>query len=94
VNGTRLIRIGWPPSPLSGEGSKVRRRREQRVATQTLERSDLRIQRDVLNEHAYAMSGGRRDFSSARAIRANTYSVLVDTECAGQARQLLGGQER
>ena len=64
------------------------------MSTQTLERSDLRIQRDVLNEHAYAMSGGRRDFSSARAIRANTYSVLVDTECAGQARQLLGGQER
>lgn len=43
---------------------------------------------------AHAMTGGRRDFSSASAIQANTYSVMVDAEYADQARQLLRTQER
>lgn len=48
----------------------------------------------VFGAFAHAMTGGRRDFSSASAIQANTYSVMVDAEYADQARQLLRTQER
>jgi hypothetical protein len=39
---------------------------------------------------AHAMTGGRRDFASATAIQADSYSLMVDAEYADQARQLLG----
>ncbi|WP_433088785.1 general stress protein [Dactylosporangium sp. CA-052675] len=48
----------------------------------------------VFGAFAHAMTGGRRDFSSASAIQANTYSVMVEAEYADQARQLLRTQER
>ncbi|RLP09622.1 general stress protein [Propionibacterium australiense] len=42
---------------------------------------------------SYAMTGGRRDFTSASQIVATRYEVLGESEVAGQARQLLtGGQ--
>jgi hypothetical protein len=37
----------------------------------------------------YAMTGGRRDFSSISGLKADTYEVLVDAELAQQARELL-----
>lgn len=40
---------------------------------------------------AHAATGGRRDFSSASLIQADTYSLMVDADYADQARQLLGG---
>ncbi len=39
---------------------------------------------------AHAMTGGRRDFTSASSLRANRYAVTVDASFADQARQLLG----
>ena len=48
----------------------------------------------VFGAFADAMTDGRRDFSSASAIQANTYAVMVDAEYADQARQLLSTQER
>jgi hypothetical protein len=38
---------------------------------------------------AHAMTGGRRDFTSARSLEARQYAVTVDTEHADQARHLL-----
>nr|MDT0656595.1 general stress protein [Micromonospora sp. DSM 115978] len=40
---------------------------------------------------AHAMTGGRRDFTSASSLRANRYAVTVDANFADQARQLLAG---
>jgi hypothetical protein len=42
VNGTRLTRIGWPPSPLSGEGSKGAATKVAAVATRTVEGATCR----------------------------------------------------
>jgi hypothetical protein len=39
---------------------------------------------------AHAMTGGRRDFASITAIQADSYSLTVDADHAGQAAQLLG----
>lgn len=39
----------------------------------------------------YAMSGGRRDFTSIGGMRAERYVILSDAEVAEQARTLLGG---
>lgn len=39
----------------------------------------------------YAMSGGRRDFTSTSGMRADRYVILADAEVAEQARALLGG---
>ncbi|MFY1693565.1 general stress protein [Plantactinospora sp. WMMB782] len=39
---------------------------------------------------AHAMTGGRRDFTSASSLRANQYAVNVDATFADQARQLIG----
>jgi hypothetical protein len=38
---------------------------------------------------AHALTGGRRDFSSVSAIRANRYELLADEEVATQAEQLI-----
>ncbi|MEE6262006.1 general stress protein [Plantactinospora sonchi] len=38
---------------------------------------------------AHAMTGGRRDFTSASSLRANQYAVTVDATFADQARQLI-----
>jgi hypothetical protein len=38
---------------------------------------------------AHAMTGGRRDFTSASSLRANRYALTVDVNLADQARQLL-----
>jgi hypothetical protein len=43
----------------------------------------------VLGALAHAFTGGRRDFSSVPGVRAESYEVLVDTELAAQAAQLL-----
>jgi len=40
---------------------------------------------------SYAMTGGRRDFTSASQIVATRYEVLGESQVAGQARQLLAG---
>jgi len=37
----------------------------------------------------YALSGGRRDFTSVGGMRADHYNVMVDPELAEQARELL-----
>lgn len=44
----------------------------------------------VFGAVAHAMTGGRRDFTSASSLRANQYAVVVDQQHAEQARQLLG----
>ena len=38
---------------------------------------------------SYALSGGRRDFTSVGGMRADHYNVMVDPELAEQARALL-----
>ena len=38
---------------------------------------------------SYALSGGRRDFTSIGGMRADHYSVMTDSEVAEQARALL-----
>ncbi|WP_442877641.1 general stress protein [Dactylosporangium sp. AC04546] len=43
----------------------------------------------VFGAIAHAATGGQRDFTSASAIHADTYTLMVDTEHAEQARQLL-----
>jgi hypothetical protein len=43
----------------------------------------------VLGVAAHALTGGRRDFSSIGAFRADSYDVLVDDTHAEQATQLL-----
>ncbi|MGQ7297828.1 general stress protein [Quadrisphaera sp. KR29] len=42
---------------------------------------------------SYALTGGRRDFSSVNAILASRYSVICADAEAGRARQLLAGLE-
>lgn len=44
----------------------------------------------VFGAVAHAMTGGRRDFTSASSLRANQYAVIVDEQYVEQARQLLG----
>lgn len=44
----------------------------------------------VFGAVAHAMTGGRRDFTSASSLRAGQYAVTVDAQFAEQARQLLG----
>lgn len=39
----------------------------------------------------YALSGGRRDFSSVGGIEAGRYNVMADEEVADEASRLLGG---
>ncbi|HEX7746945.1 MAG TPA: general stress protein [Micromonosporaceae bacterium] len=39
---------------------------------------------------AHAMTGGRRDFTSASSLRASEYAVTVEQDAAEEARQLLG----
>lgn len=41
---------------------------------------------------AHATTGGRRDFASVSQLVAGRYDVMVDTEYAEQARQLLHGE--
>lgn len=41
---------------------------------------------------AHLLSGGRRDFSSVRAMVPASYAVLADVDVAGQAAALLVGQ--
>ncbi|MEV6493288.1 general stress protein [Actinoplanes sp. NPDC051633] len=43
----------------------------------------------VFGAIAHAMTGGRRDFSSASTLTAGQYAVTVDAEVADQARQAL-----
>ncbi|MBM0232751.1 hypothetical protein JNW91_13310 [Micromonospora sp. STR1_7] len=44
----------------------------------------------VFGAVAHAMTGGRRDFTSASSLRAGQYAVIVDAQLAEQARQMLG----
>ncbi|RKN39346.1 general stress protein [Micromonospora endolithica] len=44
----------------------------------------------VFGAVAHAMTGGRRDFTSASSLRAGQYAVTVDAQFADQARQVLG----
>jgi hypothetical protein len=39
---------------------------------------------------AHAMTGGKRDFTSASSLRANQYAVTVEADMAEPARQLVG----
>ena len=39
----------------------------------------------------YAMTGGKRDFTSVGAMRAETYDVLVDADHAAEADRILAG---
>ncbi|WP_433392537.1 general stress protein [Micromonospora sp. KLBMP9576] len=43
----------------------------------------------VFGAVAHAMTGGRRDFTSASSLRAGQYAVTVEAQFAEQARQLL-----
>lgn len=45
----------------------------------------------VLGAIGHSMTGGRRDFSSIAAMRADSYEVLVSAHLADQAVQALGG---
>jgi hypothetical protein len=38
----------------------------------------------------HAGTGGRRDFSAVRSVRAEHYDLLVDADVAGAAEELLG----
>lgn len=38
---------------------------------------------------SYALSGGRRDFTSVGGMQADHYSVMADSEVAEQAQSLL-----
>ena len=40
---------------------------------------------------SYAMSGGRRDFTSIGGMRADHYVILADADLAERARTMLGG---
>ncbi|WP_414467623.1 general stress protein [Micromonospora echinospora] len=44
----------------------------------------------VFGAIAHAMTGGRRDFTSASSLRAGQYAVTVDAQFADQAQELLG----
>jgi hypothetical protein len=41
----------------------------------------------------YALQGGRRDFSSVRAMRPSSYEIVVDEEVAREASRLLAQRE-
>ena len=43
----------------------------------------------VFGAVAHGMTGGRRDFTSASALQAETYTLMIDAEHAEQARRLL-----
>lgn len=43
----------------------------------------------VLGVVGYAMTGGKRDFTSVSGMQAERYSVMVDAEVAGEAMRLL-----
>ena len=43
----------------------------------------------IFGSIAHAMTGGRRDFTSASALQATQYEVTVDSDFAEQARQVL-----
>jgi hypothetical protein len=43
----------------------------------------------VFGAVAHAMTGGRRDFTSASTLQADEYAVLVDSDQAERARELL-----
>ena len=43
----------------------------------------------ILNAIAYAMTAGKRDFTSVGAMRAETYDVLIDADHADKAESLL-----
>lgn len=43
---------------------------------------------------SYALSGGRRDFSSVGGIQADRYNIQVDTDVAGDALRLLNSMPR
>jgi hypothetical protein len=43
---------------------------------------------------SHALTGGRRDFSSVGAMKANRYEVLVDEDVASEAERLLSEQGR
>jgi hypothetical protein len=45
----------------------------------------------VFGAVAHALTGGRRDFTSASWLRAGEYAIAVDAEYAALARQLLAG---
>lgn len=45
----------------------------------------------VFGAIGHAMTGGRRDFSSARALEATRYEVMVPSDLAAEAQSLLGG---
>lgn len=44
----------------------------------------------VFGAIAHAMTGGRRDFTSASSLRADQYAVTVDAQLADRAQELLG----
>lgn len=44
----------------------------------------------VFGAVAHALTGGRRDFTSASSLRAGQYAVIVDAQFSEQARRLLG----
>jgi hypothetical protein len=46
----------------------------------------------VIGLIAYAMQGGRRDFSSVAFMRPRRYDLVVDDEVADQAARLLGSE--
>ena len=43
---------------------------------------------------AHAMTGGRRDFSSAASLRAGEYAVTIDRDFADEAQQRLEGMQQ
>ena len=45
----------------------------------------------ILNAIAYAMTAGKRDFTSVGAMRAETYDVLIDADHADKAESVLAG---
>jgi len=45
----------------------------------------------ILGLVGYAMTGGRRDFTSVSGMQAERYNVMVDAEVAGEAERILAG---
>ena len=45
----------------------------------------------ILNAIAYALTAGKRDFTSVGAMRAETYDVLIDADHADEAERVLAG---
>ncbi|WP_029215344.1 general stress protein [Kallotenue papyrolyticum] len=48
----------------------------------------------IFNLIGYALSSGRRDFTSIGGIQAERYSVMVDVDVAAEAERLLAGLQR